>query len=124
MACPNNPLAVLVCVDDRQELRCKLPILLLDGKVLLMIPHDGDENLIGQVEERRVEVSLKDRRILVQVRHESAQVHILVDTVAPLLRESFQLFPDFFLAPHRTDDDAIRMELCFVIEKVADANGR
>src|SRR5881392_3358356 len=24
VACPNNPLAVLVCVDDRQELRCKL----------------------------------------------------------------------------------------------------
>src|SRR5258708_728568 len=43
---PDNSLGVFVRVDDCQELWRQLTVLFLHGEVLLMVPHDGDENLV------------------------------------------------------------------------------
>ena len=85
----DNALGVFVRVDDGQELRCEFPVFFLDRKVFLMVPHDRDQDLIRQIQERRIEVPLNHRRILVEIGHKAAKVGILMDAAIPLLCESF-----------------------------------
>ena len=120
--CADKALGVFVGIDDRQKLRRKFSILLFHGEVLLVVAHDGDENLVGQAEERGIELALDDRRMLVEINHQSAQARILMNTVVAALGKGLQFLADFFLAPGRANDYPVRVQLLFVIEKVAHTN--
>src|SRR5207237_4763433 len=67
-------------------------------------------------------VALNDRGILVEVSYQLAEIGVLVNAIATPLGESFEFPADLFLAPRRTNDDAIGVQLLFVVEKITHAD--
>src|SRR5437879_6300330 len=85
-------------VDHGKEMRRQSALTVLDGKVLLVIAHHRDENLLGQVEVPPVEIAENHARVFVQVGHQVQQGGVLVGAQVPLRRQSLNLTRDF-LAP-------------------------
>ena len=66
----DQSLGVLVCIDHGQEVRRKLAAFLFHGEVFLVVAHDGDENFVGQAQERWIEGALNNARVFVEVGHQ------------------------------------------------------
>ena len=48
MSGADQPLAILVQIDDCQEVGRQFPVLLFHGEILLVVAHYRDQNLVGE----------------------------------------------------------------------------
>ncbi len=122
MAGTDDSAGVARDVYHREEMRSEIAVLFLDGEILLMIPHYGDEDFVRETEKGGIEVTLDDGGKLVEIDDEFSQRGILVDLETAALGMSRQFPVDFFLALRRADDDAVRMELLLIAGKILDTN--
>ena len=84
----HQPLGILGQIDHRKEMRRQFPAPLLHGEILLVAAHHGDQDLVGQFEERRIEVTLDHGWVFVEVGDQFQQVSVVVDVIAGALRMS------------------------------------
>ena len=89
-----------------------------------MTTHDGDEDFVGQLEERRIKVAFDHAGTFIEVGHEFEQVCVFVDVVAGALGMRGEFARDFFSALVGPDDDAICAQLPLVVGKVGNLDLR
>jgi len=63
----DQALGILTDVDNRQEVRGQFPALVLHGKILLVVTHDGDQDLVRQGKKSRIEIALNDCGVFVEI---------------------------------------------------------
>ena len=109
-------------VDHGKEMRRQSALTVLDGKVLLVIAHHRDENLLGQVEVPPVEIAENHARVFVQVGHQVQQGGVLVGAQVPLRRQSLNLTLDFLAPFLGASENEIRPQLLLVVLSAAERN--
>src|SRR5215469_12640343 len=115
----NKSLGVFIEIDDCKKVRRKFPAPLFDGEILLMAAHHRDQNLVRQIEERRIESALNDVRKFVEIGDQFEQVGIAVDVERRALAIGSEFAFDLFAALVLADDDAVRTKLLFVVGEAA-----
>ena len=63
----DQALGILTDVDNRQEVRGQFPALVLHGEILLVVTHDGDQDLVRQAKKSRIEIALNDCGVFVEI---------------------------------------------------------
>jgi len=63
----DQALGILIDVDNRKEVRSQFPALLLHGEILLVVTHDGDQDLVRQAKKSRIEIALNDCGVFVEI---------------------------------------------------------
>src|ERR1700739_2796178 len=115
MPAADQSFTILSQINDRQKMRRQLPVALLHRKIFLVPPHHGHQNLVRQVQEGRIEVTLDHRGKFVQVRDQLQQFGIRMDAEATLLRMRSELTLNLVQPLHRFHDYAVTSKLLLLI---------